>query len=70
MRLRFPLSLVFLASLGLADVEFTIPKPGDKLSGSSITVNWQDAGGTVPIAELAGFQLFLVAGGDTDASAV
>ena len=67
------LSVSLLASsfsLALADVQFTSPAPGSSVAEGKITVNWDEGTGTTPLSQLAGWQLFLVAGGDSDATTV
>ena len=69
------LRLFTLAAIHLllirADVEFTSPAPGDKATaGSAITVEWDDGNGKTPLAKLAGYQIFLVAGGNSDSTSV
>ena len=70
MRLK-PLSFfASLLALATADVDFTSPTPGSSTAEGSISVGWQDGSGPAPLSSLGGWQLFLVAGGDTDANAV
>jgi len=54
----------------LAYVEFTGPQAGDSISGTSLTITWQDNKKTPLIADLASYQLFLCAGGNSDSSYV
>ena len=65
------LSLASLLSLTLADVLISSPAGGAKVSaGSPITVQWADGNGKTPLADLAGYQIMLVAGGSTDTTSV
>lgn len=64
------LSLSTLALLGLvsADVQFTSPAAGAKLTGGgTISIEWKDSGDEPKISELLTYQIFLCAGGNTDA---
>ncbi|KAF2732985.1 hypothetical protein EJ04DRAFT_297511 [Polyplosphaeria fusca] len=63
------LSLSALALLGLvsADVQFTSPSAGGKVTGGgTISIEWKDSGDEPKISELLTYQIFLCAGGNTD----
>lgn len=62
--------LISFSTLVFADVKFSSPTPGTSVSGLTVTAAWEEGGGSYPISTLAGYTLFLVAGGDTDATAV
>lgn len=70
MRIRPVSVLVSFFSLTFADVEFTKPGPGTTTPEGAIAISWQEGSGAVPLAQLTNWQLFLVAGGDTDAATV
>ncbi|RVX74815.1 hypothetical protein B0A52_01092 [Exophiala mesophila] len=57
-----------LASYTLADVAILSPKPGDTITGLSLDIEWEDSGKTPALKDLASFQVFLCAGGNTDAN--
>ena len=59
-----------LASYTLADVAILSPKPGDTITGLSLDIEWEDSGKTPALKDLASFQVFLCAGGNTDANYV
>lgn len=59
-----------LASFTLADVLVTSPKPGDTITGLALDIEWEDSGKTPALKDLASFQVFLCAGGNTDANYV
>ncbi|KAF2260706.1 hypothetical protein CC78DRAFT_472153 [Lojkania enalia] len=62
-------SFALVAALGLvsADVQFTSPKAGAKITGgSAVVVEWKDSGDSPAISDLTTYQLFLCAGGDTE----
>lgn len=67
------LSLSTLALLGLvsADVQITTPAGGAKLTGGgTISIEWKESGDEPKISELLTYQIFLCAGGNTDAEYV
>lgn len=69
--LVWPLSiLASLLPLALADVKFTIPAPGAQVAEGLISVAWEEGSGQTTLAQLAGYTLYLVAGGATDATTV
>ena len=51
-------------SFALADVKFTSPAAGDKITGTTINIEWKESGTAPPIASLVSYQLFLCAGGN------
>lgn len=59
-----------LVSFTLAEVQVTSPAPGDTITGLSLEIEWKDNGKTPKIADLASYQVFLCAGGNTDANFV
>ncbi|EXJ84936.1 hypothetical protein A1O3_05611 [Capronia epimyces CBS 606.96] len=59
-----------LLSFALADVLVTGPVAGDAISGLSLDIEWKDSGKTPKIADLASYQVFLCAGGNTDTNFV
>jgi hypothetical protein len=59
-----------LFSFTLADVSVTSPAPGDTIRGLSLEIEWKDSGKTPKLADLASYQVFLCAGGNTDANFV
>ncbi|EXJ85700.1 hypothetical protein A1O1_06068 [Capronia coronata CBS 617.96] len=65
-------SLHFLAALllsfALADVQVTGPAAGDSITGLSLDIEWKDSGKTPKIADLASYQVFLCAGGNSDSN--
>ena len=70
MLFRF-IALAALLPLIVADVKFTSPDGGAEVSaGSSIKVEWDDGDGKTALADLAGYQIFLVAGGSSDSTSV
>lgn len=65
-----PLLLTFLSAVS-ADVEFTVPPAGSTVkAGDVITVHWKESGNHPTISELAQYDLYLCAGGDTPDSYV
>ena len=71
MLLRLFLFMASVAPYVFADVEFTSPAAGTTLKGgSTIQVAWKDSGSNPPISDLQGYQLFICAGGNDDASSV
>lgn len=66
----FLLALSSLLSSTLADVSVTSPAPGDTITGLSLEIEWKDSGKTPKLADLASYQIFLCAGGNTDANFV
>ena len=66
----FPL-LAFILPFTFADVQFLTPAPGATVAAdSTITVTWQDSGVIPPLSKLAGYQVFLLVGGSTEATSV
>lgn len=59
--------LPFLALIpyALADVKFTAPPAGSTITGTTISITWEESGVSPPISELASYQIFLCAGGNT-----
>lgn len=55
-----------LLSLALADVEFTSPRAGQSISGTTLQIQWKDSGETPAIEDLATYQMFLCAGGNEE----
>lgn len=54
-----------------ADVKFTAPAPGgSETAGTTLTVSWTDSGNAPIISDLLGYTLFLMVGGNTEATAV
>lgn len=51
--------------LVLADVKFTSPSAGLTITGTTISVAWKESGVSPPISDLAEYQVFLCAGGNT-----
>ena len=64
------LSAAALLSFALADVQVTSPAPGDSISGLTLDIEWKDSGKTPKLADLASFQIFLCAGGNSDSNFV
>jgi len=63
--------LAFLLPFTLADVQFLTPAPGAVVAAdSTITVTWKDSGVIPPLSSLAGYQVFLLVGGSTEATSV
>ena len=58
------LVVAVLASLALADVEFTEPAAGANLTAGQIDVRWKDSGISPPIDELTQYTLSLMVGGN------
>lgn len=50
-----------VVSLACADITFTSPAAGASITGSSLTIEWQDSG----TPALESYTLFLCAGGNT-----
>ena len=60
-----------LTTFANADVEFTSPKAGAKLTGgTSLVVEWQESNTEPLISDFTTYQLFLCAGGNDAASIV
>lgn len=58
---------LLLAPLATADVEFTKPTAGQKLTGGgSITVEWKDSGDAPSLSDLTTYTLTLCAGGNEE----
>jgi hypothetical protein len=57
-----------LLSLVHADVEVQLPKAGDTITGTQLEIQWQDSGNSPALTDLASYQLFLCAGGNTESS--
>lgn len=64
------LATTALFSFTLADVSVTSPAPGDTITGLSLEIEWKDSGKSPKLADLASYQVFLCAGGNTDTSFV
>ncbi len=66
------LILCLSLSTVLADVQFTTPGSGAtaELTGGQLAIAWKEGTGTPALSELAGFTLFLMAGGNSEATAV
>ena len=65
------LAWAFLFSLTFADVKFTSPAGGATVTaGSAIKVEWSEGDGKTPLGKLAGYQILLVAGGNSDSTSV
>jgi hypothetical protein len=54
-----------LSSYVAADVKFTGPPAGATITGTTISISWEESGKSPPISELASYQIFLCAGGNT-----
>lgn len=67
MILRCFLVALTLTSYALADVKFTAPPAGSTITGTTISMTWEESGDSPPISELASYQIFLCAGGNTAA---
>lgn len=66
--LALPLLLTFF-SPAVADIEFTVPQAGAVVNANHvITAHWKDSGQAPRLSELTRYDLFLCAGGDTEAS--
>lgn len=63
-------SAAALLSFVLADVQVTSPAPGDSISGLTLDIEWKDSGKTPKLADLASYQIFLCAGGNSDSNFV
>ena len=70
MYLRLLPLLAAALPLTLADVQFTSPAAGASVASGTISVEWKDSGVAPPISGLAGYQLFLMAGGNDDTTSV
>lgn len=71
MLIRFPILLVALAQLALADVKFTSPAAGASISAKSpIPVEWTDSGDKPPLNSFTTYTVFLCAGGNDATSQV
>lgn len=57
--------LVALIPCVVADVKFTGPPAGSTITGTTISMKWEESGDSPPISELASYQIFLCAGGNT-----
>lgn len=67
MQFRLLALLAAITPFALADVEFTSPAAGAKLTGGgSINIAWKDSGSAPSISDLTTYQLFLCAGGNDD----
>jgi len=63
--------LTSLASLALADVEFTTPVAGTSIAGgTTFSIAWKESGTSPAITTFSSYQLFLMAGGNADADQV
>lgn len=63
------LALFALTNLASADVEFTKPKGGAKLTGGgTLDIEWKDSGEAPAIGDLTTYDLFLMAGGNDPAA--
>lgn len=67
MILRCLTLLAALVPFVVADVKFMTPTPGSTITGTTISMSWEESGDSPPISELASYQVFLCAGGDTTA---
>lgn len=65
MILRCLALLAALVPYVFADVEFTSPAAGVTVTGDSLSIAWKESGDSPPITELASYQIFLCAGGNT-----
>lgn len=65
MILRCLLFLVALVPYVAADVKFKGPAAGSTITGTTITISWEESGDSPPISELASYQIFLCAGGNS-----
>ena len=71
MQFRLLALLAAITPFALADIEFTSPTAGAKLTGGgSISIEWQDSGSAPSISDLTTYQLFLCAGGNDDTTFV
>jgi hypothetical protein len=59
-----------LLSCTVADVEVTSPEAGDTITGLSLAIKWEDSGDSPSLKNLASYQVFLCAGGNTAAEYV
>ena len=65
------LSLLALASpFALADVKFVSPAAAATVPTGSLTVTWQESNTAPLISSLAGYTIFLMAGGNNDGISV
>ena len=63
----FTLAITF----ALADVSFTSPAAGATVTaGSTFSVSWKDSGASPSLTDLAGYAIFLMVGGNTEATSV
>lgn len=62
--------LLFTAPTAFADIKITSPKAGATLPTGSLTVTWQESGTQPLISSLAGYTLYLMAGGNNAANFV
>ena len=59
-----------LLSFVLADVEVTGPEAGDTITGLTLQFKWKDSGKSPALTDLASYQVFLCAGGNSDTNFV
>ena len=65
MILRCLTLLAAVASYVVADVKFTAPAAGSTITGTTLSMEWEESGSSPPITDLASYQVFLCAGGNT-----
>ena len=54
-----------------ADISFTSPAAGATVvAGSTFSILWKDSGTSPPLTDLAGYAIFLMVGGNTEATSV
>ncbi|KAK5045963.1 hypothetical protein LTR84_008749 [Exophiala bonariae] len=64
----FLASTCILYPLALADVSIISPRAGDKIFGLSLYISWEDSESAAPLADIASYQVFLCAGGNSKSS--
>lgn len=66
----FLLLAACLLSFVRADVEVTGPEAGDTITGLKLSITWKDSGTAPALSDLASYQLFLCAGGNSESNYV
>ena len=70
MLIRLLSILVATAPHAFADIRFTSPAANALVPLGAISVKWVDSGVAPSVSDLAGYQLFLMAGGNDDSKSV
>lgn len=66
MILRLICLLANIIPFAFADVAFTSPAAGASITGTTISIAWQDSGTAPALTDLSSYQIFLCGGGNTD----